>query len=148
MAILPSEMFSTSRVGTTGHEIRDPEGNVVAWAVDEPWAAILVALLNTTITGTGAEAEECMAEDSGDSEETTRRAIEYLAGHGVAVAVPFPEAAPPSLQVRALVEPYLRDAQAEVGDLLVRYVMRRLADDYLGLGGDLRPDTSSFVPNK
>ena len=39
-------------------------------------------------------------------------------------------------------------AQADVGDLLVRYVMRRLADEHLGLGGDLRPYTSSFPPNK
>ena len=76
-----------------------------------------------------------MAEDSGDAEETARRAIEYLAGHDLVVAVTFPEDDPPSPQVRALVKPYLRDAQAEVGDLLVRYLMRRLADDHLGLGG-------------
>jgi hypothetical protein len=50
--------------------------------------------------------------------------------------------------VKAVVEPYLHGAQADVGDLLVRYVMRRLADEHLGLGGDLRPYTSSFPPNK
>jgi hypothetical protein len=38
--------FTANRVGTTGHEILDPEGNVVAWAVDEPWAAMIAALLN------------------------------------------------------------------------------------------------------
>jgi hypothetical protein len=38
--------FSFRRVGTTGHEIRDPDGNVVAWAADEPWAALTAFLLN------------------------------------------------------------------------------------------------------
>jgi hypothetical protein len=128
-------LYTTCRVGTAGHEIRDPEGNVVAWAVDEPWAAILVGLLNTTIADTGAKAEECVAEDSGDHEEAARRAIEYLAGHDLVVAVTFPKSDPPSPKVRDLVEPYLRGAQTEVGDLLVRYVMRRLADEHLGLGG-------------
>ncbi len=32
-----TDAFTTRRVGTAGHEIRDPDGNVVAWAVDEPW---------------------------------------------------------------------------------------------------------------
>ena len=41
-----SDIFTIERVGTTGHEIRDPNGNVVAWAASEPWAHIIVALLN------------------------------------------------------------------------------------------------------
>ncbi len=145
---METEVFSARRVGNTGHEIRDPNGNVVAWTADEPWAAILVALLNTTITGTGAEAHECVAEDSGDKEETARRAIEYLADRALVVTCTFPADGPPSPKVRDLVEPYLRGARGEVGGLLVRYVLRRLADEHLGLGGDLRPDTSSFLPNK
>jgi hypothetical protein len=33
-------------VGTTGCEILDPTGAVLAWTVDEAWAAIIVRLLN------------------------------------------------------------------------------------------------------
>lgn len=39
-------MHSFTRVGTTGCEIRDQDGNVVAWSVDEAWAAVIVSLLN------------------------------------------------------------------------------------------------------
>jgi hypothetical protein len=39
-------LFHARQVGTTGHEIIDPDGHVVAWTVDEPWASIIVALLN------------------------------------------------------------------------------------------------------
>jgi hypothetical protein len=28
--------FTSRRVGTAGDEIREPKGNIVAWAVDEP----------------------------------------------------------------------------------------------------------------
>ena len=38
--------FTARRVGTTGHEILDPSGNVIAWAIDEVWAAMFVALFN------------------------------------------------------------------------------------------------------
>jgi len=38
--------FHARPVGTTGHESLTPEGVVVAWAVNEYWAAVLVALLN------------------------------------------------------------------------------------------------------
>ena len=41
-----TDPFTTRRVGTIGHEIRDPDGNVVAWAVDKPWAALIAGLLN------------------------------------------------------------------------------------------------------
>jgi len=37
--------FNARRVGTTGHEILDPDGQVIAWTVDSVWAAVLVALL-------------------------------------------------------------------------------------------------------
>jgi hypothetical protein len=38
--------FAIRRVATSGCEIRDPEGNVIAWAADEPWALIIASLLN------------------------------------------------------------------------------------------------------
>jgi hypothetical protein len=39
-------LFRARQVGTTGHEILDPQGTVIAWTVNEPWAAVIVALLN------------------------------------------------------------------------------------------------------
>jgi hypothetical protein len=38
--------FSFRLVGTNGCEIRDPDGNVIAWTVDEVWAAVIVRLMN------------------------------------------------------------------------------------------------------
>ncbi len=38
--------FVARRVGTTGHEILDSTGSVVAWTVDGYWAAVLAELLN------------------------------------------------------------------------------------------------------
>ncbi len=38
--------FSARRVGTAGHEIREPNGNIVGWAIDGTWAALIAALLN------------------------------------------------------------------------------------------------------
>ena len=40
--------YTIRRVGTTGHEILNPGGEVVAWTVDEHWAALIAALLNKT----------------------------------------------------------------------------------------------------
>ena len=37
--------FSYRLVGSTGCEICDQDGNVVAWTVKEAWAAVIVALL-------------------------------------------------------------------------------------------------------
>jgi hypothetical protein len=41
-----TEAFTTRRIATTGHEIRDPNGTVIAWAATEPWAALIAFLLN------------------------------------------------------------------------------------------------------
>ena len=41
-----SEEFSFNRSGTTGCEIRGPDGLVVAWSMNEVWASVLVHLLN------------------------------------------------------------------------------------------------------
>ncbi len=38
--------FTTNRIATSGCEIRDPDGFTIAWAVDEPWAAMIAGLLN------------------------------------------------------------------------------------------------------
>lgn len=43
-------MFTTRRVGTTGHEILDPDGSVIAWTADGYWAVVVVALLNAAET--------------------------------------------------------------------------------------------------
>jgi hypothetical protein len=134
-------VFFARHVGTVGCEIVGPEG-VVAWTVDAVLAALLVSLLNRTVAagdvaGTGACDKGGTA---GDDEETARRAIEWLADHTPVVTCTFPASDPPSAQVKRLVEPYLRDAGAEVGDLLSRYVMRQLADDHPGLCAIETPD--------
>jgi hypothetical protein len=41
-----SSHFFFRRIGTTGCEILDSEGKVIAWAVDEFWAVLIVAELN------------------------------------------------------------------------------------------------------
>ena len=43
---METETFSSTRIGTTGHEICDPDGQVIGWTVTEYWAAAVVALLN------------------------------------------------------------------------------------------------------
>ncbi len=43
------DAFTIRRVGTAGHEILDPDGSVVAWAV-EPWAMLIVFCLNQVET--------------------------------------------------------------------------------------------------
>jgi hypothetical protein len=40
--------YSARRCGSTGHEILNPDGEVIAWTVDGRWAEAIVALLNTT----------------------------------------------------------------------------------------------------
>jgi hypothetical protein len=42
--------FAIRRVATSGHEICDPNGRVVAWTVDEPWALLIAFLLNRVET--------------------------------------------------------------------------------------------------
>jgi len=43
--------YSARRCGSTGHEILDPKGEVVAWTVDGSWAAIIVDLLERAENG-------------------------------------------------------------------------------------------------
>lgn len=49
--MIDGDAFISRQIGTTGHEIIDPDGEVVAWAVDDCWAAILVSLLNQSVHG-------------------------------------------------------------------------------------------------
>jgi len=42
--------FTYRRSGSTGCEILDSDGNVVAWAMDELWAVVIVAGLNSSAT--------------------------------------------------------------------------------------------------
>lgn len=45
------DSFTARKVASTGHEVIDPGGNVIAWTVDAYWAAIIVALLNRVEQG-------------------------------------------------------------------------------------------------
>jgi len=38
--------FTYRRSGSSGCEIADADGNIIAWAVDELWATVIVAQLN------------------------------------------------------------------------------------------------------
>jgi hypothetical protein len=40
------DAFTITQVGTTGHEVRDPDGNVIAWTATEPWAMVIAAALS------------------------------------------------------------------------------------------------------
>ena len=45
--------FTFRRIGSTGCEILDPNGVVVAWTADELWAVLIVAELNRTASRGG-----------------------------------------------------------------------------------------------
>ncbi len=129
------EIFTYRRVATQGCELIGPEG-IIGWTVSPAWAALLVSLLNRDADGDGDgdNGDRPTAGRAGDDEVTARRAIEYLADHAPVVVCKFPTDDPPSAEVQGLVEPYLHSASVEIGDLLSRYTMRQLADDFLGLG--------------
>jgi hypothetical protein len=44
----PGGTYAARRCGSTGHEIIDPQGKVVAWTVDGAWAAVIVTLFSMT----------------------------------------------------------------------------------------------------
>jgi len=135
--------YSARRSGSVGYEILNSDGVVVAWA-NGYWATIIVALLNDAeerglrlfrdMPGEAVGIANISHEGAEDSEVTAREAISHLAYNGLRVRCELP--GDPSDAVRSLVEPCLADP--EIGemfaDLVCRYVMRRLADDHLGLG--------------
>lgn len=58
-------LFHARQVGTTGHEIVNPDGQVVAWTVDDHWAAIVVTLLNQTESDRMVPRLACAAQPTG-----------------------------------------------------------------------------------
>jgi hypothetical protein len=44
--MIDHDSYTSRRVGSRGHEIRDPNGTIIGWTVDEEWAAVIVGLLN------------------------------------------------------------------------------------------------------
>ncbi len=57
--------FTARLVGSAGHEILNPDGEVVAWTVDGYWAAVVTALLNDKEARPGLATVQA----AGDSEE-------------------------------------------------------------------------------
>jgi hypothetical protein len=56
--------YSYRRSGSTGCEIIDPDGLVIAWTVDAAWAALIVELLNWA-EGNGLRPAPCHQHDGG-----------------------------------------------------------------------------------
>ena len=54
--MMGSEPYSSRVVGTTGCEILNPGGEVVAWTVDGYWAAIVLVALNAANSSNRATA--------------------------------------------------------------------------------------------
>jgi hypothetical protein len=137
--------YTARRSGTTGHEILNPDGEVICWTVDGGWAETIVGLLNrvgghrtgtppTTPSSDAADIRPPGGPGIPDIEPTARQAISHLAYNGLSVRCEL--AGEPSDAVRSMVESYFRDGEilATASELACRYVMRRLADDHLGLG--------------
>ena len=137
--------FQARASGKTGCEVLDPHGEAIAWTEDGWWAATIVRLLNGAderdLVGVapdiGAE-DASEAENGEDIGATAREAISHLAYHGVALRWDLPGEA--SKAVRSMVKSYLKDET--LSDLACRYVMKRLADDHLGISGIEIPEES------
>ncbi len=137
--------YTARASGSVGCEIMNPDGEIVAWTTDGWWAAVIVALLNgdeerglhlsRDILGEDVGIANISPEGAEDSEATAREAISHLAYNGLSVRCEL--AGDPSDAVTSMVESCFRDGEiaAVLSDLACRYVMRRLADDHLGLGG-------------
>jgi hypothetical protein len=135
------DTYVARRSGTTGHEIL-ADGEVVAWTVDETWAAVIIGLLNGTphqvprsLRSARTATDNVCPNGMADTEATAREAISHLAFNGLALGWDLP--GEPSEAVRSLVATYFRDGEivGTLGDLACRYVMKALADDYLGISG-------------
>jgi len=143
------DTYVARQSGTVGHEIL-ADGEVVAWTVDEAWAAIVVALLNGTphqVPGTPCSApsaaESVCPNGIADTEATAREAISHLAFHGLAIRWDLP--GEPSQAVEKLVATYFSDGEivGTLSELACRYAMKALADDHLGLDKIEIPETDS-----
>jgi hypothetical protein len=139
--------YVAHRTGTTGCEIKNPAGDTVAWTVDGYWGALVAALLNEMESHGLVHPSPMTVEERGkppkDREATAREAIAHLAYNGLALQFDLPGAPPEA--VRALVASYLKDGEMveTLGDMATKYVMKRMADDHLGLGPLVEPDTAS-----
>lgn len=67
-----SEPFTARPCGTTGHEILDPDGNVVAWTLDELWALLIVRALNFTLSHESVASSDLSLARSSDQYENDR----------------------------------------------------------------------------
>jgi hypothetical protein len=135
--------YTARASGSVGCEIMNPDGEIVAWTTDGRRAATLVALLNDAqerglrpfrdMSGEAIGIANISPDGAEDSEAIAREAISHLAYHGLALRFDLPGT--PSDAVRNMVESYLSDP--EIGETLsdsaCQYVIRRLADDHLGL---------------
>lgn len=142
------ETFTTRRVGTAGHEILGPDGTIIGWTADEYWAAVVVSALNQT--------EECRRHYAAASPITrntndalldpqldedlelvvARRAIAYLARHGITVRWDFLKTDPPSEAVQHLIVRYFADGEIidVMSEMITAYLLQSLVTDYLRLG--------------
>jgi len=122
---METETFTFRQVGTVGCEIVGPDG-VIAWTVDEPWAVLVVSMLNGTATSSaeGRSPTESRRDETG----TARRAIEWLAANEPVVTFVFPEE--PPARVRNLIGPYLLNTAEAAGELVRNDLVRQVADDY------------------
>jgi hypothetical protein len=146
--------YTARQSGTVGHEIL-ADGEVVAWTVDERWAAVIVGLLNgaphhipRSLRSARTATDNVCPNGMADSEPTAREAISHLAFNGISLRWDF--AGEPSDEVRKLVGSYFQDGEivGTLGDLACRYVMKALADDHLGITGITIPETDSAARNE
>jgi hypothetical protein len=70
--------------------------------------------------------------------EAARAAINYLMQHEPLVTCTFPPDDRPSEGIRRIIAPYLVGIEAEIGELVVRYLLDRLAP-HLRIGGLVEP---------
>jgi hypothetical protein len=155
-----SDRFTFNRVGTTGCEVRGPDGLVIAWTVNEVWASVLVHLLNNSrCTSVGAavghpEAACCCDGPNNQKEHIRLRkermtkiqteqeqvapeimvaqaAIEYLETHGLVLTAQFMEDDPPSGEVAALLADYVNEAADNYSEEAEQYIIDMIQADVL-----------------
>jgi hypothetical protein len=115
------------KVGTTGHEILNPRGQVIGWTATEYWAALIVGLLNSVRSDAGRDRDPEPGDDPIEEPEAARAAINYLVQHEPLVNCTFPPDGQPSEDIRRTITPYLDGIEAEIADLVTRYLLDRLA---------------------
>jgi hypothetical protein len=126
------------KVGTTGHEILNPRGQVIGWTATEYWAALIVGLLNSVRSDAGRDRDPEPGDDPIEEPEAARAAISYIMQHKPLVICTFPPDDQPSEEIRQMIAPYLVGIEAEIAGLVTRYLLSRLAP-HLGIGGLVEP---------